>query len=147
MTRETDPTFHAPSLALAVLAAGGACAVALVAVGVIYSGSFPGILGVLVMAAYFAGGVVIAAVLGLPMLLILRSLGLVNLWTTLLLGAVLGTFVGWISAQDNPAFDIGGWLIAGTLAALAGRSAWTWAQRRYATNQLGREGSGNFMEK
>ena len=149
MPRETDPTFHVPSLVMAVLAAGAACAVSLVAVALIHTGKFPGIsLGLLVSAAYFVVGVVIAAVFGLPMLLILRSLGLANGWTTLIVGSVLGLAAGWVAAVgEEKMFDIVAWLIAGTVSAPVARSVWQRSQRRYATKQLSREGSGNFMEK
>ena len=146
MTRETDPAFHKPSLALAVLAAAATCAVALPIFGFLYSGKFAGLIVVVILPFYFLCALIVAAALGLPILLILRSLGLVNLWTTLLVGAVLGAAVGWVALIDDWVFDVVGWTIAGTVAAWAGRSTWMWSQRRYAANQLNREEARNFMQ-
>ena len=146
MPRETDPAFHVPSLVLAVLAAAATCAVSLPVVGFLYSGKFAGVLGVIVVPAYFLCALVAAAVFGLPMLLILRAQGLVNLWSTLLVGAVLGAATGWISHVDDWVFDVGCWTTAGTLAAWAGRSAWLWSQRRLAAKQLSPAQRGNFMQ-
>ena len=146
MARETDPAFHVPSLVLAVLAAAATCAVSLVLVALLYSGKFSGLVGVLILPAYFLGALIAAAVFGLPMLLVLRSLGLVNLWSTLLVGAVLGAATGWISRVDDWVFDVACWTTAGTLAAWAGRSAWLWSQRRLATRPLSPDSRGNFMQ-
>ena len=146
MLRETDPAFHKPSLALAVLAAAAACAISLPVFGLLYSGKFAGFIVILILPVYFLSALVVAAALGLPMLLILRPLGLVNVWTTLLVGAVLGAAVGWISAIDDFVFDVGGWTFAGTVAAWAGRSTWMWSQRRYAARQLVPEERRNFMQ-
>lgn len=146
MRRETDPAFHVPSLVLAVLAAAATCAVSLVVFGLLYSGKFTGVLGVIIVPAYFLCALIAAAVFGLPMLLILRAQGLVNLWSTLLVGAVLGAAVGWISVIDDWVFDVGGWTFAGTLAAWAGRATWMWSQRRLATRQASPDSRGNFMQ-
>jgi hypothetical protein len=146
MPRETDPAFHVPSLALAVLAAAATCAVSLELVALLYSGKFAGLLGVLILPVYFLGALITAAAFGLPMLLILRSLGLLNLWSTLLVGAVLGAATGWISHVDDWVFDVVCWTTAGTLAAWAGRSAWLWSQHRLAAKQLGGEPRRNFMQ-
>ena len=146
MLRETDPAFHKPSLALAVAAAAATCAASLPVFGLLYSGKFGGLIVILVFPVYFLGALVVAAALGLPMLLILRSLGLVNLWTTLLVGAVLGAAVGWISLIDDWVFDVVGWTFGGTVGAWAGRSTWMWSQRRYAARQLNREEPRNFMQ-
>ena len=146
MPRETDPAFHKPSLALAVLAAAATCAIALPVFGLLYSGKFAGLITILVLPFYFLTALVVAAALGLPMLLILRSLGLVNLWTTLLVGAVLGAAVGWISLIDDWVFDVVGWTFAGTLSAWAGRHVWLWSQRRLAAKQPSPDPRGNFMQ-
>ena len=146
MPRETDPAFHKPSLALAVAAAAATCAVALPVFGLLYSGKFAGLIVIVILPFYFLCALVVAAALGLPMLLILRSLGLVNLWTTLLVGAVLGAAVGWVSLIDDWVFDVVGWTFAGTLAAWAGRYVWLWSQARYATRKLKPEERRNFMQ-
>ena len=147
MARETDPAFHVPSLVIAVLAAAATCAVSLVLVALLYSGKFSGLVGVLILPAYFLGALIAAAVFGLPMLLVLRSLGLVNVWSTLLVGAVLGAATGWISRVDDWVFEVACWTTAGTLAAWAGRSAWLWSQRRLATREAGQDTRGNFMQQ
>ena len=146
MTRETDPAFHKPSLAIAVSAAAATCAVALPVFGLLYSGKFAGLIVIVVLPVYFLCALVVAVAIGLPMLLILRSLGLVNLWTTLLVGAVLGAAVGWIALQDDWIFDVVGWTVGGTVGAWAGRYAWFWSQRRYANRQLNPAESRNFMQ-
>ena len=147
MARETDPAFHVPSLVIAVLAAAATCAVSLVVVCFLYSGKFAGLVGVLILPAYFLGALIAAAAFGLPMLLVLRSLGLVNVWSTLLVGAVLGAATGWISRVDDWVFDVACWTTAGTLAAWAGRATWMWSQQRLATRQLSRDSRGDFMQE
>jgi len=146
MPHERDRAFHVPSLALAVLASAATCAVSLELVGLLYSGKFAGLLGVLILPVYFLGALVTAAAFGLPMLLILRALGLLNLWSTLLVGAVLGAATGWISHFDDWVFDVVCWTTAGTLAAWAGRSVWLWSQHRLAAKQLSGEPRRNFMQ-
>jgi hypothetical protein len=146
MPRETDPAFHVPSLVLAVLAAAATCAVSLELVGLLYSGKFAGLLGVLILPVYFLGALITATAFGLPMLLILRALGLLNLWSTLLVGAVLGAATGWISHFDDWVFDVVCWTTAGTLAAWAGRSVWLWSQYRLGAKQLSGEPRRNIMQ-
>jgi hypothetical protein len=146
MPHERDRAFHVPSLVLAVLAAAATCALSLELVGLLYSGKFAGLLGVLILPVYFLGALITAAAFGLPMLLILRALGLLNLWSTLLVGAVLGAATGWISHFDDWVFDVVCWTTAGTLAAWAGKSVWLWSQHRFAAKQLSGEPRRNFMQ-
>lgn len=70
------------------------------------SGTSMGYFGFIAFAMYFLGGLVVAAVCGLPILAILRALALVNWWSTLFVGAVLGLAIGWISAVDEVAFGV-----------------------------------------
>jgi hypothetical protein len=120
-------------LTLALLAGAIACAASLVVVGLFRGGTSMGIVGPIIFVVYVVAALVIATLFGLPTLFILRALGAVNLWSTLLTGAIIGAAVGWCSPGNAAgAADVWPWLVGGILFAATSWSAWRWSERRQA---------------
>ena len=131
MLNQTHREFHLRSLALALLAAAATCAASLLLLGLFHATSSLGlVLSIIVFGIYFVGSLGVAALLGLPILFVLRPMGLANGWSTTLIGAILGTVVGW-TAPGELTLNLMPWVIAGTLSGVAAWSVWGWAERRY----------------
>jgi len=131
MSNQVNREFHLRSLALALLATAATCAVSLLLLGLFHATrSLDFLLSIIVLGIYFVGSLGVAALLGLPILFVLRPMGLVNGWSTMLVGAILGAVVGW-TAPGESSLNLMPWVIAGTLSGPAGWSAWGWAERRY----------------
>jgi hypothetical protein len=131
MSYQTQREFHLKSVALALLAAAAACAASLLLLGLLHATRSLGLVdAILIFGIYFVGSLGVAALLGLPILFVLRPMGLANGWSTVLIGATLGALVGW-TAPGELTFNLVPWFIAGTLAGLAAWWVWGWAERRY----------------
>ena len=129
-----DRVFHLRSLLLALVAAAATSAVSLLGLGLLTATQRDPSTLLLVLVLYFAGSLLYVVLFALPILFVLRSMGLVNWWSMLLVGAIIGIVVGWNSLQQTGPASAGGvwpWLIAGILAGPAGRYAWLWSERRY----------------
>jgi len=134
MPYQTHREFHLGSLALALFAAAATCAVSLLLLGLLHATSSLGlVLSIIVLGIYFVGSLGVAAFLGLPILFVLRPMGLANGWSTTLVGAILGGVVGW-TAPGDMTLNLMPWLIAGTVAGVVAWFAWSWAERHYYTD-------------
>jgi len=131
MPYQTHREFHFRSLALALLASAATCAASLLLLGLLHARSaLDFLLALILLGIYFVSSLGVTALLGLPILFVLRPMGLANGWSTTLIGAILGGVVGW-TAPGELTLNLMPWLIAGTLAGGAAWNVWSWAEGRY----------------
>ena len=123
--------FHLGSLALALLATAGTCAITLLAVGLLHGSPVDFAISLIYLVFSFMGSLFLATLFGLPVLFVMRPMGLVNRWSTMLVGAIIGTVTGWMTASEGfMFFNVLAWLIAGTLSPLGGWTVWMWCEQR-----------------
>src|SRR6185436_9246128 len=96
-----ESEFHLRSLVLALLAAAATCAVTLLAMGLLHGASVEFDLALWILPLYVAGALLTAVLFALPVLFVMRPMGLVNRWSTMLVGAALGAFNGWMSVRQG----------------------------------------------
>jgi hypothetical protein len=133
MPPEADRSFHLGRLTLALLAASAVGAISVMLTARLAGASVDFVTGVLILGMYFVSILIWAVLFGLPILFVLRPMGLVNTVSIALVGAVLGAGISWMAPGESFLVH---WLIAGTLAGLASRWVWRWSEQRHAAGEV-----------